>query len=79
MSEIVLTIRTLFGKTLKLEVKTSDTIKMVKAKIAEEWKISPEMEMGLCFKESGLLQDEHTLAHYKIEKNMLLCIVFKSF
>ena len=77
MSEIVVTIRTLFGKTMTLGVNTSDTIKMVKAKIAEEWNISPETEMGLCFKESGLLHDEHTLAQCKIEKNMLLCIVFK--
>jgi hypothetical protein len=61
MKKIVLTLRTVAGVTMKPEVQTSDTIVMVKAKIAEGWKLPPEGKIRLCLKDETILEDEHTL------------------
>jgi hypothetical protein len=75
MKPIVLTLRTATGKTMKPEVQTSDTIAMVKAKIAEGWKLPHEQEIRLCLKNHRILEDEHTLTHYQIEKDTYVCVI----
>jgi hypothetical protein len=72
--QIVLTLHTVVGVTMKPEVNTSDTIAMVKAKIAEGWKLPPETMIRLRI-EHVFLEDEHTLAHYQIEKDTFICVI----
>jgi len=74
--QIVLTLRTVTGKTMTPEVQTSDTIAMVKAKIAEGWKLPSDQKIRLCLKDGRILEDEDTLAHYQIVQDTFLCVIF---
>ena len=73
--QIVLTLRTVVGVTMKPEVQTSDTIAKVKTTIAEGWKLPPDRKIRLCLKNGMILEDEHTLAHYQIEKDTFNCVI----
>jgi len=73
--QIVLTLRTVVGVTMKPEVQTSDTIAMVKAKIAEGWKLPSDRKICLSLKDGMILEDEHTLAHYQIEQDTFICVI----
>lgn len=75
MKKIVLTLRTVAGVTMEPEVQTSDTIAMVKAKIAEEWKLPSDQKIRLCLKYGMKLEDENTLAHYQIEQDTFVCVI----
>nr|XP_043634604.1 polyubiquitin-like isoform X1 [Erigeron canadensis]XP_043634606.1 polyubiquitin-like isoform X1 [Erigeron canadensis] len=67
-------IQTLTGKTITLEVKSSDKIYSVKAKIEAKEKISPTIQT--LYFSGQVLGNEGTLASYKIGKESTVSLLF---
>jgi len=74
MSDIVLKINTNFGEFLELNVKTTDTISMVKGVVYNFWNMPPERQVLLMH--DNLLLNSATLADHGIYQDTSVDIRF---
>ena len=71
-----ITVKTLTGRIITLEVESSDTIDDVKMKIQD--KASPKTNSGSAFIAGRQLQGQRALADYSIQRKSTLHLIMRS-
>ena len=75
-SSMPITVKTLTGRIITLEVESSDTIDDVKMKIQD--KACPKTNNGSAFIAGRQLQGHRTLADYSIQRKSTLHLIMRS-
>ncbi len=68
-----ISVRTITGKAINLEVKPDDTIRTVKKEIQKEEKIRTDLQRLIFFNQ--ILENNRTLSHYKIGDESILYVM----